>query len=329
LRFGLALPQYDFSLPNTPVDWSTLLGWAKRAEEMGFDSVWVSDHLFLDLGRYGGSEERQSAMECFTSLAALSVSTQRVRLGTLVVCNDLRPPTLVAKMAAGIDVLSGGRLELGVGAGWYEPEYRAAGIEFSSPGVRITRLGEAVRIIIGMLSSESFSFEGEHYRVAEARNLPRPVQSPRPPVWIGGKGDRITALAGRLADGYNSVWSWTPEAFADRLKIVHRAARNVGRDPASVRKSVGLYCLPAAGDAELRARWQRYLEVSPVEVDASFDEWRTGKLAGTIAEMLETIAAFEELGVEEVILGFGVLPFQIADASAVEFFAGEVLPQGR
>lgn len=208
MRFGLALPHYDFSVPgNGPVGWPVVHGWAQRAEALGFDSVWVSDHLFLDLGKYGAPPGPQGSMECFTTLAALAATTARVRLGCLVACNDLRSPVVVAKMAATLDVLSDGRFDLGMGAGWYEPEYRAAGVPFDAAGVRIRRLAEAVQIVTGMLASVPFSFEGTHYRVREAWNLPRPVQSPRPPVWVGGKGDRLAGVAGRHADGFNSCWA--------------------------------------------------------------------------------------------------------------------------
>jgi probable F420-dependent oxidoreductase len=328
MRFGLALPQYDFSLPGSAgIDWPYVRDWAQQAEELGYDSVWLSDHLFLDVARYGGADRTLGAMECFTTLAALCPTTSRVRLGTLVVCNDLRPPTLVAKAAANIDVLSGGRLELGIGAGWYEREFRATGVPFERPGIRVRRLAEAVQIISGMLSNPSFSFTGRFYRVEDAWILPRPVQSP-PTVWVGGKGDAVVSVAGRLAGGFNSVWAWTPDAFAGRVAILERAATEAGRDPRSVRRSVGLYALPGADDADVAARWDRYLEAFPA---ARFElaRWRGDKLSGTPEEIADTVRAFAALGVEEIILGFGLLPFQIADASAVEFFAREVMPLAR
>lgn len=328
MKFGLALPQYDFSIPDSQIEWSLVKGWARRAEELGFDSVWVSDHLFLDLARYGGSDERLAAMECFSTLAALAAVTSRVRLGTLVVCNDLRAPSLVAKMAAGIDVLSGGRLELGIGAGWYEAEYRSAGIPFERAGIRIERMAESVQIISGMLTEESFSFEGRYYQVSEATNLPRPVQSPRPPIWVGGKGDRVVSVAGRYADGFNTVWAWSPERYANRAQVLETAAKTAGRDPKSVRKSVGLYCLPGADQSEVEERWARYVQGSPEGTGAhdGLAEWRADKLVGTPAEISNRLHAFEALGVEEVILSFGILPFQIVDKEAVEFFARELIP---
>jgi probable F420-dependent oxidoreductase len=336
VRFGLALPHYDFSLGTSggPVDWQLVQGWARRAEDLGFDSVWVSDHLFLDLAKYGGPARMQGSMECFTTLAALAVTTERIRLGSLVACNDLRSPVVVAKMAATLDVLSGGRIDVGLGAGWYEPEYRAAGIPFDAAGVRIRRLAEAVQVVGGMLASVPFSFEGSHYRVREAWNLPRPVQSPRPPVWVGGKGDRVARVAGRYADGFNASWAWTPEAYAGRVEIVERAARGAGRDPAEVRRSVGLYALPGTDERDVERRWERYLAGSPPGAATALnpgglDAWRRDKLCGTPEAMAHTLEAFAALGVEEVILGFGIVPFQVADPSAPDLFAAEVAPHFR
>lgn len=328
LRFGLALPQYDYSLPGDgSISWAEVRDWAQRAEELGFDSVWLSDHLFLDVSKYGGSDEVQSAMECFTTLAALSATTRRIRLGSLVVCNDLRSPSLVAKMAATIDVISGGRLTLGMGAGWYEPEYTAAGIRFDPPNIRVDRFEEALQIISGMMRGRGFSFEGMHHAIDDAINLPASIQQPFP-LWVGGKKDRMVRLAGRYATGFNAVWAWTPEDLAGRLKVLDSSARKSGRDPSEITRSVGLYTLPGDDDADLWARWERYLAVSPPGTGdgLSLDAWRRDKLAGTPAEMADTIGHFAALGVEEVILGFGILPFQLADASAVDAFARDVFP---
>src|SRR3982074_1100173 len=154
---GLALPQYDFSLPGIPeIGWPFVRDSAQRAEELGFSSVWLSDHLFLDIAHYGAPERQQGSMEWRARLAALAAATERIRLGTLVVCNDLRLPTLLAKMATAIDLVSRGRLELGMGAGWYEDEYEAAGVPFDPPGIRIARLTEALQIVTGLLSGPEF-----------------------------------------------------------------------------------------------------------------------------------------------------------------------------
>ena len=326
MRFGLALPQYDYSL-GEPLVWPAVVEWAQRAEALGFSSVWLSDHLFYDLSRYGGPQGEQKGMECFTGLAALAGATSKVRLGTLVVCNDLRNPALVAKMAATIDILSGGRMDLGVGAGWFEAEYHAAGIPFDPAKVRVDRMAEALQIIRGLLRTGQVSFEGEHYRMEEARSFPLPVQAPLP-VFVGGQGDRVARIAGRLADGFNSAWAWEPDDFADRLDLVDRAAAKAGRRPNDVRKTVGLYALPARNEPELAARWERYRACSPPGRPelASFPLWARDKLAGTHDQIAEIVRRFEAAGVSEIILTFGSIPFQICDPEAVTEFVEEIVP---
>src|SRR6266511_3491666 len=146
MRIGLALPHYDFSFPEGEgLTWPGVLEAAQRAERLGFDSVWISDHFFLDLERYGGPAEPLGSVEPFTALAALAVRTERVRLGTLVACAAFRHPAIVAKMATAIDLASGGRLDLGLGAGWYRREFEAFGYPFGTTGERFRNLEDTVR----------------------------------------------------------------------------------------------------------------------------------------------------------------------------------------
>lgn len=328
MRFGLALPQYDYSVPpEERISWQAVVDWAVKAEKLGFSSVWLSDHLFYDLGRYGGPVGEQRGVECFTGLAALATATTRVRLGSLVACNDFRNPALLANMAATLDVLSRGRLDLGMGAGWFEAEYRAAGIPFDPASVRVARLGESVQIIRGLLDAGRMSFSGEHYQIDGARCIPRPVQE-RLPVFIGGRGDRMARLAGRYADGFNSSWAWEPEDFAERIQVVDRAAEAAGRDPAGIAKTVGLYALPGSTDPAVERRWQRYVACGPPgrPEHISYPLWAEDKLAGTYGQIAEKVGRFEALGVTEIVLTFGSIPFQICDPEAVEEFVGEVAP---
>ncbi len=305
MKFGLALPQYDFSLPGLgPIDWGPIKDWAQKAENLGFDSVWLSDHLFLDLGRYGGTETPQNAMECFTTLAAVAASPRRVGIGSLVACNDLRHPAVLAKMAETINAISGERLVLGMGAGWYEAEYKAAGIAFERAGVRINKLADAIHTIKRM--------------------------SPAVPIIVGGKGDRVVKLAARHADGFNTVWAWKPEDLRGRIELLNRTAAAAGRDPGNISKSVGLYCCLGLDESQLASRWKAYVEAGPLGPGSAnapaFEDWRQDKLAGLPDEIATRVSQFEELGVEEVILSFGLLPFQICDAGAVEDFMREVIP---
>ncbi len=321
---GLALPQYDFSVPGeSPLRWPTLLGWAERAERLGFGSVWLSDHLFLDISRYGAPVHDHGCFDPLVSLAAIARRTSSVRLGTLTLCVPLRRATVLAKALATLDVVSGGRLTVGLGAGWYAPELLAAGLVLDAPGVRLARLAESVQVVRGMFGGGPFSFDGEHERAVEARCLPRPVQRPSPPIWVGGKGERLVELAGRHADGWNTAWIWTPEDWSVRGTLLDIACERAGRDPASVTRSVGLYALAGEDEADLARRYRRLQEVSPKGVldGVPLDEWRRGRLVGTVEQVREQVGRWEALGVSSLVVNAGAVPFAVAADDDVELLA--------
>ncbi|MGH2783794.1 MAG: TIGR03560 family F420-dependent LLM class oxidoreductase [Actinomycetota bacterium] len=332
MKVGLALPHYDFSYPDgRAADLEATIGYARRAEDLGFDSVWVSDHFFLDLSKYGGSQERQASLEAMTTLAAIAMETERVRLGTLVLCEAFRLPPLLAKMAATLDIVSGGRLDLGVGAGWYEDEYLANGYTFPPVGERMARLRETVIILAGMLSQPRFSFEGRYYRVEDAPNEPPPVQHPRPPVWVGGKGGpRLMRIVAEAADGWNTVWRWTPEAYAERVAELERACAKISRDPATVSRSLGLYTVVGSDEKDLERRWRDVAERAPIDASGiALDAFAADTLTGTTDACIARIKEFEALGVEQLVCSFGLVPFMISSDDQVELFARDVLPAVR
>src|SRR6185436_7392838 len=218
MRFGLALPQYDYSVPNErPLRFETIVEHARVAAESGFESVWLSDHLFLDIAKYGGPPDREACFDPVVTLAALARRVPDVRLGTLVFCEALRPASVLAKALATLDRLCGGRLDIGLGAGWYEPEYDAIGMDMPSPGLRIARLAEAITVVTGILGDAPFTFAGEHHRAFDAPSMPPAAQQPRPRVLVGGKGDRLLRLIAERADGWNTCWAWTYDAYRERL----------------------------------------------------------------------------------------------------------------
>ncbi len=328
MRIGLALPQYDYSVPGeSPLTFPTVAEHARVAEAAGYASLWVSDHLFLDVAKYGGSDERHGALEPIATLAALAGVTSTARLGTLVLCEALRPPTVAAKALATLDRITGGRLDVGLGAGWYEPEYAAIGMEMPSPGVRVGRLREATRIITGVLEAsgagEEYAFAGDYFRVDGALVDPPALQTPRPPVIIGGKGDRVIASAVELADGWNTCWVWTFEAYRERLEVVHRACDKVGRDPSTFWLSIGLYALVGESEADLAARFERLKAGTPAGIldGVTLDEWRQGRLVGTVEQVREQAAAWAELGVETLIVGPGAVPFHVVSLDDVSALA--------
>jgi probable F420-dependent oxidoreductase len=324
VRIGLALPQYDYSVPGeSPLSFATVADHARRAEALGYDSLWLSDHLSLSIAKYGGSDEAHGAFEPIATLAALAGVVTTARLGTLVLCEALRPPAIAAKALATLDRITGGRLDIGLGAGWYEPEYEAIGMTMPPPGVRVRRLREATQIITGLLGGEPFDYSGEFFTAAGACVDPPALQAPRPPMFIGGKGDRVIAAAVELTDGWNTCWAWTPDDYRGRLAAEARACDAIGRDPSTVWRSLGLYALVGENEDDLAARFERLRAATPPGVldHVTLDEWRRGRLVGTVEQVREQVAGWADLGVETIIVGAGAVPFQVGSLDDVEALA--------
>ncbi len=328
MRFGLSLPHYGFSLPGAePITFAAMTAWGRRAEALGFDSVWVSDHLFYSFRRYGGDPGPIASLEPMTALAGLAAVTDRVRLGTLVLCTPFRHPVLTGKMATTIDGISGGRFDLGLGAGWLEDEFTAFAYPYGTTGERFAVLEETLEVLDVLRSGESATYDGPTVHLRNAALLPAPVQH-RLPVWVGGKGGpRLLGVAARLADGWNAAWRWTPEAYGARAAAARAACERLGRDPASFGLSLGLYSL--TGDTEVHARraFEHGRAAMPGDAmrDETYDTWRADTLSGTPDQVLERIRDFEALGVSEIVLAPWVLPFAIHDPEQVERFAEHVI----
>ena len=329
MQIGLALPQYDYSVAGEqPLRFETIVQHAQVAAAAGYASLWLSDHLFLDIAKYGGSPERHGVYEPLVTLAALSRLVPDVRLGTLVLLEALRPASVLAKALASLDLISGGRVDVGLGAGWYEPEYHALGQEMPRPGVRLDRLREAVDVVTGLLGGGPLDYDGHHHRAAGAQNLPPALQQPRPRVFVGGKGDRLLGLVARNADGWNTCWAWTPTEYRERLAVLDAACERVGRDPASVWRTLGLYALCGEDRADLERRFERLKASTPAGVldGVSLEQWRQGRLVGTVQEVREQAEEWESLGVETIIVGAGALPFQVGNVDDVSMLARALVP---
>ena len=329
MRFGLSLPHYGYSLPEgEPISFDAMAGVARRAETLGFDSVWMSDHLVYSLGRYGGSDAPVASLEPMMALAGLAAVTDRVRLGTLVLSAAFRPPPLLAKMAVTLDRIAGGRLDLGIGAGWLEEEFTAFGYPFGTVGKRFATLEAALRVLTALAGPEPVDLDAGDVHLRDAVMLPPALQEPHVPVWLGAKGgDRALGLAARYADGWNTVWRWSPAAYRDRVAAAHRACESVGREPSSLRLSVGLYGLLGEDEASARAAFERGRAAMPGGAldDETYETWRDDTLSGTPEQVRERVAAFEALGVEELILAPWVLPFAVVEPSQVDLFAEQVM----
>ena len=323
MKLGLALPQYPFSVAGEdPLRWETVVGWATRAERLGLASVWLSDHLIWSLEKYGGPSERRAGFEAVTSLAALAPATTSIRLGTLVLCSQLRPPAVLGKQLASLDVMAGGRLEVGLGAGWYEPEYALADVPFHPPGVRLEELAETIDVLRAVFTAEPATYAGRHVRIDGALSRPAPVQRPGPPIWVGGKGDRLLRLIAERADGWNTCWTWTVADYRERLDALRRACDAVGRDPSTIVRSVGLYALVGEDETDLARRFDRLRSLAPSGTSPpDLDTWRRGHLVGTVEQVREQVAEWAGIGVASLIVTLGAVPFSVTVPDDLEILA--------
>jgi F420-dependent oxidoreductase-like protein len=221
LRFGVVTDQI---LP-----WPTLVQHWQHFEALGFDSVWDSDHFIQS------SWSEYPNFEAWTVLAGLAALTKRIRIGVLVSSNTFRHPALLAKEAVSVDHISNGRLDLGLGAGWYEAEHTMFGIDFPDPAERVGRFREAVAIIDQLLRNDETSFEGRYYQLRQARFRPRPIQQPRPPLILGGHQRKMLQIVAEYADVWNSFG--TVEEMRDRNVMLDEFCLAIGRDPRTIRRS--------------------------------------------------------------------------------------------
>jgi F420-dependent oxidoreductase-like protein len=242
-----------FTEPQQGATYEDLLGVARVAEECGYQAFFRSDHLL----HMGAGDPGPGSTEAWVTLGAIARETSTIRLGTLLTAATFRLPGILAVTVAQVDAMSGGRVELGLGAGWFEEEHAAYGIPFPPVAERFDRLEEQLEIVTGLWGcapGERFSFDGRHYRIADSPALPKPVQRPRPPVVIGGSGRRRTPeLAARFADEFN-----VPFAPLDEVKqlyaLADSACEAAGRDPQSLRRSVALVLCCGTDEAEVERR---------------------------------------------------------------------------
>jgi probable F420-dependent oxidoreductase len=240
LKVGLILPDTEREMGGATARWSDLVQMASMAEDLGFDSIWNADHLIY---RFSEKEE-QGPWECWSLLAALAAVTSRVEIGPLVSCTSFRNPALLAKIADTVDEISGGRLVLGLGAGWHEPEYIAFGYPFDH---RVSRFAEAIAIIHGLLRRGNVDFEGTYYRARDCELRPRGPRPEGPPIMIGSVAPRMLGLLATYGDIWNAWARQSVEELADDRRKVDAALEEAGRDPASVERTVSLLVdLPTA-----------------------------------------------------------------------------------
>lgn len=308
VEFGLYLPQ-------VALDYDRILERARLAEELGFDSLWFYDHL------YSPGQPDYPSLEAWTLASYLLAQTDRLRVGHLVLCNNFRHPALLAKMATTLDVLSGGRVELGIGSGSVRVEHEQAGLPWGTLPERSERLAEALEILTRMFAGGPSTFAGTHYQVTELPNLPAPVQSPRPPIHIGGIGPRRTLpLVARYADVWN-VPTYGLHGWEDSNRRLDEECVAIGRDPATLRRSHEAVLALAADErslGEVRALAERRYGGEGWGLDA-------GGYVGTPAMVVDRIRRRVEQGVSH----FVFFTHDRADPTTLRRFAEDVLPSFR
>ena len=283
IKFGVFLPFYAFKFEesNRSSYFDCVRTTVLECEQLGYDAVWLEDHLMFG---------KNPVLECWTTIAALSSITAKIRLGTMVLCNSFRNPALFAKMAATFDVISNGRLEFGIGAGVQKYEHIAYGVPFPKPHERIGRMKEAVEIIKKLWTEQEASYEGKYYRIKDAVCEPKPLQKPHPPITIGGSGEKLTLkVAAQHANRCDLGYIPSLELYKHKLNVLESHCNAVGRNPHEIEKSC----------------------------------WLEGQILGTPDKCKQKIRQYTSLGATYVMLFFGDLPH----LEGVRVFAKTVVEQ--
>jgi F420-dependent oxidoreductase-like protein len=314
-RFGAILPQgwrRDLDhVDGAVAQFEALVETAREAERLGFDSVWLYDHLQALHGPGPGT-----VFECWTALAAIARETRTVELGQTVTCVAYRNPALLAKIASTVDVASGGRVVVGLGAGWDEAEYRAYGYPFLTVRERLEQLEEAAEIVLALWEEELATVEGRHFRVEKAQNEPKGAGRRRIPLLIGGTGERVLLrLVARYADACNFTEHTDPAWHRHKLDVLRRHCEDVGRDFDAIQRTASLNVFVAPTRAELER----------LTAPAAPEALAAGNAVGTPAELVATFGALVDAGIQAFSLYF----HEPAKLETMRLFAAEVLPHLR
>jgi len=323
MQFGAFVPQgwrLDLAGIDTEDHWDTMTSVARRIEDLSYDSLWVYDHFHTV-----PEPIQEATYEAWTLMAALAAVTDTVRLGQMCTCNSYRPPSYLAKVAASIDVISGGRVEMGIGAGWYEHEYDGYGYEFAKPSVRIGMLREGVEIMQQMWTEDEVHYEGKYYNLQGAICRPRPLQEPHIPFWVAGGGEQLTLnVAARYAAYTNFGIDF--ESFVHKSEILRGHCEDVGTDFDSIVRSTNFNVLCAATEEEVENKisWYKnhlrnYVSDEKVERQAKLYE----AMSGTPEQIAARLKEWESAGLTYAIVYF---PDPAYDTSSMDLFAKEVIP---
>jgi len=306
LKFGVNIPMMFRD------SYSKMLRIAQLCDSLGFDSFWLPDHFFF-------SPNFNAYLEAWTTQTALAAVTKRLRFGNTVLCNSYRHPPVLAKMAATFDVITGGRLDFGIGAGWKEDEYVAYGIEFPKASVRISKLREAVIIIKKMWTEDRSSYEGKYYRIKNAICEPKPVQKPHPPILIGGSGEKLTLkVVAELADRCNFDFGIDNgmEAYKHKIKVLNRYCQLFGRDPEEIEKTIVKQVIIGEDEDEVEAKIQKF---KPADVKR--EDYVKNRIVGTPEECIKKIQEYVDIGFTYFIVNFP----DMTEAETLSLFADKII----
>jgi F420-dependent oxidoreductase-like protein len=317
VKIGVFVPQgwrMDLvDVPDPVEKYETMSRCALEAEGAGFDALFLYDHFHTV-----PTPQLESVFECWTSMAALARDTSTIRLGQMVTCNSYRPPSLLAKMASGIDVMSRGRLILGIGAGWYEHEYLAYGYEYPETPERLRMLRESLQVIKAMWTEERATFDGRYYQVRGAINEPKPVQKPHPPIWIGGAGEKVTLkLVAQYGDACNV--GGDVATVRHKLAVLREHCETVGRDYDSVLKTMEFYTI--LGDSREIDRVVADMARRTGQDESFIRSWHP--LHGDAERVAGLINEYAAAGIEYFIVN---LP-NAFEGGVISHFAEEVFPR--
>jgi F420-dependent oxidoreductase-like protein len=314
LTFGVFVPQgwkmELASIEDPQAKWAKAVEVAKLADDLGLDSLWVYDH-FHNVPR----PAHETMFECWTTMAAISQVTSRIKLGQMVGCAPYRTPSLLAKITSNIDVISGGRLIWGIGAGWYEHEFKGYDYPFLKASDRIRVLRETVEIVKAMWSEPDVSYDGKFFHLDGAQCDPKPLQQPHPQILIGGGGEQLTLrVVARLADASN--FGGKPHEWAHKAEVLKGHCKDVGRDYDEIQKTISGEIFLRESEAEIEAAGTKSMWGEPVEL------WREGNLVGTPEQVVEKIKTYIDLGCT----GFYPWCSDYPDTETVRLFAEKVVP---
>lgn len=302
---------------QTGVSFEHIRAIAVHAEELGFESIWLNDHFFTSPYFYPLPPPSAPYYECWVTLSALAALTRRIRIGTLCTNASFRNPALLAKMASCVDVISGGRLELSLGAGWFREEHTAYGIPFPKIAERAERLKDAVQIIRRLWTEDRVTFKGRYYTVEGAYCSPKPIQEPHPPLGIGARGSRLMLrVVAELADHWNLQTPITPAQYRRKAQTLERYCREIGRDPTQIRRSLWAGAVIGEDAQDFSRIVSRLNPPNPFYLES--------RIAGNPERCIETVRRFAELGVD-----LFILYFPVEEARSLETFARLVLPAFR